>query len=531
MIKQSISGAVVTYAAGSNVTALINAIQAELDAGRDVLLANSIGLRTHPIPEGTKVLSTNAGARTITYNQSLQNQFTGADLLDSRFPVFHRKVGSSAEVFQPAVGKFIPDSPDDYSIVSRGDKKVSINPAIQLLDYLTNDRYGRGLDKDTDINLDTFKQAARDCDTRSDIVIQAASGQGTFVVGDKYEYKPTLNDGSTKLFWRGTIKSIESVVSFNNITYSQITFTDCIGKLITKWENWRTLEEGQLLWKRHTLTVSGNESDVFVTHKIPNGVTGPLSDAALGRTTHTLGGTVPLTKFSGTGPSSLAVSNGAGQATVNNASADGNPVIKKHDGTLGTFKDGGYSLYDSDEVKYWRYIGWQEHKQSEVTRHQTNALIRTEAPVFDNVNSMLKHFNGILRYVNGKYELVVEQAIDESSFSNNDIRKIDEGDIIGAISLDDAGVKGSANSVSVAVPDPSIRYDDRSVTFFNSDYLKQDRGIPKKKDIKTPLISNYFNARMNAEQYLIQSRSNKKINFKIGPKGCLLYTSPSPRDS
>ena len=27
---------------------------------------------------------------------------------------------------------------------------------------------------------------------------------------------------------------------------------------------------------------------------------------------------------------------------------------------------------------------------------------------------------------------------------------------------------------------------------------------------------------MNAEQYLIQSRSNKKINFKVGPKGVLL---------
>ena len=522
LIPESISNTVVTYASATNVTDLINAIQAELDAGRDVLLANSVALRTHPIPQGTKVVSTNASSRTITYNNSLINEFTNAPLLDTRFPVFHRKAGTTAEVFQPAAGKFIPDSPDDYSVVSRGDKKVSINPAIQLLDYLTNDRYGRGLDKDNDINLDTFKQAARDCDTRSDVTIQAASGQGTFVVGDKYEYKPTLNDGSTKLFWRGTIKSIETVVSWNNITYSQITFTDCIGKLITKFENWRTLEEGQLLHKRHTLTVSGNESDVFVVHKIPNGVTGPLTDASLGRTTHTLGGDVPLTKFSGTGPSTLTASAAGGQATVNNASADGNPVIKKHDGTLGTFKDGGYSLYDSDDVKYWRYIGWQEHKQSEVTRHQTNALVRTEAPVFDNVNSMLKHFNGILRYVNGKYELVVEQALDETSFSTDDIRKIDEGDIIGAISLDDAGVKGSANSVSVAVPDPSIRYDDRSVTFFNSDYLKQDRGIPKKKDIKTPLISNYFNARMNAEQYLIQSRSNKKINFKIGPKGVLL---------
>ena len=31
-----------------------------------------------------------------------------------------------------------------------GDFKVSINPAIQLLDYLTSDRYGKGLKIDTD---------------------------------------------------------------------------------------------------------------------------------------------------------------------------------------------------------------------------------------------------------------------------------------------------------------------------------------------------------------------------------------------
>ena len=83
-------------------------------------------------------------------------------------------------------------------------------------------------------------------------------------------------------------------------------------------------------------------------------------------------------------------------------------------------------------------------------------------------------------------------------------------------------MKGSANSVSLSIPDPQTRYDARGVTFFNSDYLKQDRGIPKKKDIKTPLITNYFNARINAKQYLDQSRASKKINFKIGPKGVLL---------
>ena len=46
--------------------------------------------------------------------------------------------------------------------------------------------------------------------------------------------------------------------------------------------------------------------------------------------------------------------------------------------------------------------------------------------------------------------------------------------------------------------------------------------VPKKGDLKTPYISNYFNARVNAKQYLDDSRANIKINFTMGPKGVLL---------
>ena len=161
---------------------------------------------------------------------------------------------------------------------------------------------------------------------------------------------------------------------------------------------------------------------------------------------------------------------------------------------------------------------------------------------------MLEHFNGILRYVNGKYELDVESstpAIPDKSVTTTanytgtqaasnttnytDPRIITDEDIIGAITVDDAGLKGSANTVSVSISDPNIRYDTRSVSFFKSEYLREDRNIPKKKDVKTPLITNYFNARINAEQYLDQSRFNRKINFVIGPKGLLLLSLFPPQ--
>ena len=51
-----------------------------------------------------------------------------------------------------------------YEASTVPDVRVSTNPAMQLLDYLTDARYGRGLDKDLDIDLDSFFEAARACD-------------------------------------------------------------------------------------------------------------------------------------------------------------------------------------------------------------------------------------------------------------------------------------------------------------------------------------------------------------------------------
>ena len=61
----------------------------------------------------------------------------------------------------------------------------------------------------------------------------------------------------------------------------------------------------------------------------------------------------------------------------------------------------GYDLYDSDSVKYWKYIGWDSNQQRNVTRHQMNQVISTSNPVFENINLMLKQFNGVLRFSNG----------------------------------------------------------------------------------------------------------------------------------
>ena len=219
-----------------------------------------------------------------------------------------------------------------------------------------------------------------------------------------------------------------------------------------------------------------------------------------------------LSKFSGN-----AGSNANLNLDLSHASDNGNPVVKSF--VQNTFEASGYSLYDSDDIKYWKYIGWDSNGQRNVTRHQMNQTVTTSNPIFDNINLMLKQFNGVLRYSNGEYQLVVKGQT-PSVFVNGEV--LYESDIIGDISLKDAGVKKSYNSVSSSIKDPQAKFESRSVNFFNSDYLKQDKFIPKKGNYGMPGVTNYFNARFNVNQYLDESRYGLTVSFKMMPKGILL---------
>mgnify|MGYP003328314603 CR=1 FL=1 len=129
-----------------------------------------------------------------------------------------------------------------------------------------------------------------------------------------------------------------------------------------------------------------------------------------------------INKLSGSGPSTIAMS-------LNK----GHPLE--------------YSLYDSDFVKYWRYVGWERNHQAEVTRHQTNFVLDTSKSVFANTNALLSHFNGILSYENGKYVLSVETQETTPAISLNSSQEnvnafyIEEKDIIGSLKVVDNSQK------------------------------------------------------------------------------------------
>ena len=195
-----------------------------------------------------------------------------------------------------------------------------------------------------------------------------------------------------------------------------------------------------------------------------------------------------------------------------------NPIIKGINSTNDGFTETGYTLYDATQVKYWKLVGWSDQTQRNVTRHQCNQVVDTSKPIFSNITKMLTQFNGMLKYSNGKYVLDVKSKHGTATVAE----KLDEDDIIGSINVKDGGQKGMFNSISANIIDPQLKFESRQVNFSNSEYLKRDRGVPKKGNYSSPSITNYFNARYNIKQRLDESRSSLIVSFTIGPKGLLL---------
>ena len=525
------------------------------------------------------------------------------------------------------------------------DQRVSINPAIQLLDYLTNDVYGKGLDIETEIDLDSFKEAARLCDAESAVTLIApkihpitGAAVGSPVIGevwsaafDSGRHEATPDETAFGHFI-GTVGAINSRI-VDEKEYWEVTFTSCIGKMGRKWNEWQSLADnyiwnnGGTFWGMSgtraagtTLAKSNLGAGNALTQDPTAGGTGNRGDSGAAGSTGGDSGGAPITYTSTylklitptdsstysaddllyldsgkdgvriTIDGDQSITSGANAAAGVNLTVDsttgvevgmyfyhsnrylvvtavssatvlkftspsqanvgtftnntsfsltspitdpnrvtfeGNPLVKAFDSSTGTFSKNGYSLYDCDDVLYWRYVGWDEKEQHMATRHQTNMNVNTANTVFDNVNTMLQQFNGILSYSGGRYKLGVESTKAPNvsvEHSNNTFTPslITEDQIIGKIDITDKGVKNSINSVNAKITDPYKLFGQTEINFFNSEYLLQDNNVPKDGNFDMPGVTNYFNARMGVKQELDSSRFSLDIAFTMAPEGILL---------
>ena len=430
-------------------------------------------------------------------------------------------VGSTkiAQLNTPWSPDFIPD-PDNIAGTNAGksykyaiqkkrgqqDKRVSINPSIQLTDYLTAKTYGKGLDTGKDLDLSSFLAAARICDQKGTQTLtgtnMSATG-GDFGTGEIYAL---TSNGATN----GTVVAMGKVKSSVSGATS-VVLEECFGKFTKKFmKNSHAYEVGDIVTVPggyYRVTGTAGTRATLPSGSNPTGFTGPLSSFPIHKLTQSSGATTISSTV-------LTIVKKVGATFIN-------PVE--------------YSLYDCDDVRYWRYLGWNSHNQREVTRHQTNGTVNTSSSVFSNVNGFLTQFNGMLSYEAGKYTLrvaVAETAPSSDIATSSDTgytigtelepRFITEGDIIGKISVKDGGPSKSFNTVSASISDPGSRFNGKAVSFYDSNYLRADKGVIKSGNINMTSISSYFNARINVENYMRQSRFNQRISFRLGPKSLLL---------
>ena len=438
-------------------------------------------------------------------NAVIQNLSNSSDLVGETITL--NETGESRKItsFSPLTNTINIESPfftlteqrfDDgltYTINStKGDRRASNNPAIQLLDYITDKGYGKDLKIDKDINLESFLTAAKLCDTRSTVNFTLRN-EVSINVGDVYR----LTDDGTSSGNHVASGKITSTQVINGRT--NITLSDVSGKFTRKYYNYISYKQGDIVY-----TTDGN------FYRVGSAGTGLRTT----KPTHTTGVNGGWTYIS----SSILLHKEAGSG-LNSLLIDGEKEIV-------------YSLYDADFIKYWRYLGWESHDQMWVTRHQTNFIIDTTKSVFSNVNAFLSHFNGILSYSNGKYALDVETQVDapqiENTFNsvtydeNVNPEYIDNTDIIGSITLNDDSSRNAKNTIKASIFDPQNNWSTRAVSFFNSDFVKADRGLIRTGSYTVTGITNYYNARIGVEKELIQSRFSKEISFTVGQKGLLL---------
>ena len=518
----------------------------------------------------------------------------------------------------------IPAANDTISILGTQegrDLRPTTNFALMMYDYLRNKRYGAGLSTDK-LDHSSFLHAGRVCDTTSDITVTVSltsTHLSSLAVGQKYTYSPTIS-GVDRFKWQGVVKEIRVITTTNTTATATIVFGSCVGKLTNKFNKNRQRAAGDVVWDTGALQTS-KVSTVGTQDTITDNAT---AITAIGLsppgTAATANNTLSITCVAGTNP----VSN--------------------------------YSLYDSDFVTYWKYLGWDSPDQRWVTRHQGNVLIDTSQPVFNVIGGLLDHFNGILSFQDGKFRLEVETKRDPDSdlwwnfldssqgwateqgtltasedfasvtspvantvgkivktgvdflgslnsvvrarikkrtggsswtgklyfstfspfgttghsktiaqptsldsfewttvswdMSSNTLwntryitglklelgidfdvewisvgsgqRVVEAEDIVGSINLKDQGLSKAFNSLSASIIDPGNNFNNRSVSFFNSDYLKQDRGVVRSGSYKLEGITNYYNARLAVEQTLNKSRFARKISFTLRPAGLAL---------
>ncbi|ATS94094.1 putative tail protein [Pectobacterium phage DU_PP_V] len=164
--------------------------------------------------------------------------------------------------------------------------------------------------------------------------------------------------------------------------------------------------------------------------------------------------------------------------------------------------------YEVNWNTYWRYTGWKVRFAENRQVVQLNTIIDTAQSVFKNVQEVLDSYKGAINTLSGEYRITIEKW-------DANPRKINFLDTFGNLELSDTTGRNKFNSVQASLSDPSMGWKANSVTFFDSNFKKQDNGLDKKLQLSFGAITNYYTARSFAARELKKSRYSRTLSFTL----------------
>ena len=106
--------------------------------------------------------------------------------------------------------------------------------------------------------------------------------------------------------------------------------------------------------------------------------------------------------------------------------------------------------------------------------YNINGFLQTEKQLFDNVGEILETCNGILLFVDGKYEFRIKKPNEQVGISDSSI--FDKDTIIGKIELSLPDKSRKLNKATGVFNNPNTKYNDDVVIFDNATYRVADNG-------------------------------------------------------
>ncbi|WPJ53924.1 putative baseplate hub protein [Klebsiella phage RCIP0070] len=164
--------------------------------------------------------------------------------------------------------------------------------------------------------------------------------------------------------------------------------------------------------------------------------------------------------------------------------------------------------YQTSWQPFWRYVGWENWTAENRQIMQMNTILDNSNSVFKNVQELLESFQGALNNLSGIFRITVEK-------DSKTPLELNFLDTYGDLDLSDTTGRNKYNSVQASLIDPTLNWKTNSITFYNSKFKNEDRGVDKKLQLSFANITNYYTARSLADRELKKSRYSRSLSFSL----------------